>query len=283
MPISRTELSHIALRRSRVGVMGGSSISKPNEQFCFALGKTLAKLDGAILVHGGYKRNLHRPGLVSASFATISGAVETFVANNIDLNSRIETLLPEQIGDHVETYEIGQIRRLTHRNLEGRRFALVSATDALVAIQGHKQGGTHQVIELAIAIERPILPLPFTGGGAQKGWGDYRELICDWFQINDEQANRFEAIELDSLSPQQLSALAEKVVSLLQNQLNPNVMYELGLVHAQGKPVILLHERDESTQNPKLPFDIQAETTLFYAVDNLDELRRNLGQILSNL
>jgi nucleoside 2-deoxyribosyltransferase len=41
--------------------------------------------------------------------------------------------------------------------------------------------------------------------------------------------------------------------------LNPNVMYELGLAHAQNKPVTLMAKRGQ-----KLPFDIKTLEVIWY-------------------
>lgn len=59
--------------------------------------------------------------------------------------------------------------------------------------------------------------------------------------------------------------------------LNANVMYELAIRHATGKPVITISEN-----STKLPFDIVTERTLFYD-DNMsyvNVLRQNLEKIL---
>jgi hypothetical protein len=59
---------------------------------------------------------------------------------------------------------------------------------------------------------------------------------------------------------------------------NPNVMYEIGLAHAIGKPVILLtrNERD-------VPFDLRALRYLFYDTNNPswgDDLRKQLTKMI---
>ena len=41
---------------------------------------------------------------------------------------------------------------------------------------------------------------------------------------------------------------------------NPNVMYELGIAHALGKPVIMI----SSTSGEELPFDVKTQRVLFY-------------------
>jgi hypothetical protein len=46
---------------------------------------------------------------------------------------------------------------------------------------------------------------------------------------------------------------------------NPNVMYEIGLAHAIGKPIILLTRNQED-----VPFDLKALRYLFYDINNPD-------------
>lgn len=64
---------------------------------------------------------------------------------------------------------------------------------------------------------------------------------------------------------------SDLVVANLTN-LNPNVMYELGIRHAASKPVVIVKERT----GPDLPFDVVTKRTLFYTDDFLgaDELRK---------
>lgn len=50
---------------------------------------------------------------------------------------------------------------------------------------------------------------------------------------------------------------------------NPNVMYELGIAHALGKPVILISKGDETN----LPFDLRNQTTIFFN-DRSDLIRK---------
>jgi nucleoside 2-deoxyribosyltransferase len=47
---------------------------------------------------------------------------------------------------------------------------------------------------------------------------------------------------------------------------NPNLLYELGLAQALGKPIVLLAERGH-----ELPFDIAQRRVIFYDLEDLDE------------
>jgi hypothetical protein len=52
--------------------------------------------------------------------------------------------------------------------------------------------------------------------------------------------------------------------------LNPNVMYELGLLHQASKPTIILADSDTM---PKLPFDVRSLMVLSYDATTRDEAR----------
>jgi len=65
---------------------------------------------------------------------------------------------------------------------------------------------------------------------------------------------------------------------------NPNVMYEVGLAHALGKPIVLL-----TRNQADVPFDLKALRYVFYDTDNpdwgtdlRDELARALSKVLEN-
>lgn len=69
---------------------------------------------------------------------------------------------------------------------------------------------------------------------------------------------------------------ADLVVADLHNK-NPNVMYEVALRHATGKPIVQMIE-----QNEELPFDIGGLNTIFYdpTVDGLASWRDDLRMAL---
>jgi hypothetical protein len=65
---------------------------------------------------------------------------------------------------------------------------------------------------------------------------------------------------------------------------NPNVMYEVGLAHALGKPIILLTRNQDD-----VPFDLKSLRYVYYDTDNPEwgndlraELVRALGRVLEN-
>jgi nucleoside 2-deoxyribosyltransferase len=63
-------------------------------------------------------------------------------------------------------------------------------------------------------------------------------------------------------------------------RLNPNVMFELGLAHGLGKPVVLLLDEAASTS---LPSDLLGYQTLTYSAKNLSPLRDRLSRTVRQI
>ncbi len=101
--------------------------------------------------------------------------------------------------------------------LGGGLFKLVYSVDTLVALEGAK--GTREIIDLALALEKPVLPLPFTGGVALLRWNENGKLIHEWFEIDPAAAQSWERISLKTKSQSQILALAKSVKHRLLHQL----------------------------------------------------------------
>jgi hypothetical protein len=331
------KVGHPVFRPRRIALSGGTKLDPDNARFCEALGRELAAESGLTIITGGFKHLKGDKNRPSADWSYVKGALGYLRKQVIDPKSRVETLLAEDDGDGIVRFEEGNVVRLRNRTAQARRFTMVNTADAVVTAQG--ENGTAGVIDLALAIERPVLPLPFTGGKSESRWGKYKELIREWFGLDDSDVAYLEGVRLGGMTAKELEALAVRVkrhllarlmrkcfiimpfdksyshlyenvlkpsalgsgftlvradqlnivgnaVAILRDALNasdcalavitdfrPNVMYELGFAHAQGKPVIILCRHGEDGRLPALPFDIQTEQVFAYGDDD-DELRR---------
>lgn len=336
------------LRRRCVGVCGGTRISATNAAFCKRLGQELAREEGLTIMTGGFRHFADNPGQPSADWATVEGALERLQASGIPAEMRINTLLPDKDLSNIVRFEAGKTHVLRKRSLQARRFTVVNAADALVAVQGSK--GTREMIDLAFALEKPCLPLPFTGGISQERWAENRDVILESFDIDIETATRMQSVDLGALSDEPLAELARAIMRLLLRRLkrkcfvmmpfsddylplyenaikpailkhgfqpvradhlnlvgnaveilraaisscdcavavitrnNPNVMYELGFAHSQGKPAILVCEsqRLESQQFEDLPFDLRNEYVIGYS-GRAENLQQQIAMVLQEL
>jgi len=93
----------------------------------------------------------------------------------------------------------------------------------------------------------------------------------------------FRAIRTDEVSPEfrfidqiRLAIKESAVVIADLSGNNPNIMYEIGLAHALGKPVILI-----STDVALAPFDLLGSRMLLYDPNRTDDFRKKLKTFLS--
>jgi hypothetical protein len=337
---------HPVLRPRRIGVCGGGKIDHDTARFCERFGWMLAGEEGLVIATGGSKHYVGHPLDPATEWSVIKGALARLQQDGQAPERRIETLIPmEGSGDTVR-FRVGRTLDLHNRSWQARRFTLVHSTDVLVAIQGG--AGTQLQIDLALALERRCLPLPFAGGVARKRWDENRAVICQQFGLDEAAARVLESVDLASADDVAQQEIARSIVDLLVSSLkrkcfvmmpfsrdyddlygqviepaissegfeavrtdrinlvgnalnvlknaieasdcalavitrcNPNVMYELGFAHAQGKPVILLTEGAPGESTLELPFDLKNEYVIQYRPD-FQGLRPMIESVLREL
>lgn len=329
------------IRPRRLFVSGGSRLSENAALLWKELGSLLAMEDGLVVITGGLGGRVDYPGTITADHMIIDGMLPVLRKRKISSRERIETVLPDPSNDKEKLNRIkeGNVITLQRRNAQSRRFSMVHSSDVVISVEGER--GTRTVLDVALAIERPVLPVPFGKGISREVWIENCEDIQKWFRIEKKEKEEFEKTRIETLEPAQISELAKKihtclmrgftkgcfvimrfskksdpvfdeaimpaleaqgfqpwrtdrtvttgdVVTAIRNGIrhcsfaiadttgdSPNVMYELGMAHAENKPVILLRRLNPDGSLPKPPFDFQSHSIIGYD-ENLDRLRDRL-------
>ena len=207
----------------RIGICGGSSVDKRTGQFCSALGRALAQMKDAVLVTGGCMRRIDRNGdplsrNLAVDWHTIEGA-KSILHRADQLTARIETVLPGHDPKKIEKFYAGRTIPLPGASPQARRFQLLASVDVVVAIAGTR--GTRQHLDLALALERPLLPLPFFGGESAKAWKRNKDAIIRSMRLSTEDVRFLDAGSGKGKHRHQPSpnALAKRVTSMLRRRL----------------------------------------------------------------
>jgi hypothetical protein len=190
---------HEFLRPRRIGICGGGDLPKCVAEFCSVLGFELAGEDGLVLVTGGSRHYPDRPSLPATDWAVIKGALARLEKDGIPPSERIETLLPDPGSTSTVHFRAGKTYDLRNLSWQARRFTLVSTSDALLAVHGRE--GTQLQIDLALAINHPCLPLPFTGAISTERWKANKELIRKHLSLDEETIGFWEDNHLAEESP----------------------------------------------------------------------------------
>ena len=90
-----------------------------------------------------------------------------------------------------------------------------------------------------------------------------------------DELENYEEIMRDAIWP---AIASSKFIIADLTELNPNVLYELGIADTVGKPAILIAK---NTQNlDELPFDVQARRVKKYDLDNMADFELKLEEAL---
>jgi hypothetical protein len=105
-------------------------------------------------------------------------------------------------------FHAGTLTRVRGSTYEAERFRFVDRLDGLIGIAG--KGGTKQSLVLALATERPILPVPTFGGASREVWVEHQASLADMLALNDDEISNWMRAPT---SPGAAATLAEAMVN----------------------------------------------------------------------
>lgn len=155
---------------------GGRKKDDTPMDFVSALAEKIVRTFPAVIVTGGYADH---EGETTES-AALAGARQAAEAMSIDFSSVFEAWLPDARSDDRGTRRMSRdlgitVRELSGRTALGRRLSMVSGVDVVVTFTGG--ANTRLVLEQAIELGVPALPIAATGGASRMVYEFYQDRI----------------------------------------------------------------------------------------------------------
>ena len=176
------------MKRVRVCIYGGTDLRGMPVEFISALAYKILDTMPAVIITGGFLHSNEAPQAVSTDAAALQGA-RRHVAEHagIDLKNCYEAWIPEPALDRSDLKGVVRmsqedgitVRVMTGRTALGRRLAMAAGVDVVVTISGRQH--TEVVVEQALELGLPVLPVPAAGGDSSDLLVKYRQRIAAAF------------------------------------------------------------------------------------------------------
>jgi hypothetical protein len=178
----------VIMRNIKVCIYGGTDLQGMPVEFISALAYKILDSMPAMIVTGGFRHSNETPAAVSTDVAALTGARRYANEHGIDLRDCYEAWIPEpglddrsDVGGAVRMTDRDgiTIKVMTGRTPLGRRLAMVAGVHMVITISGRKH--TEVVVEQALELRLPTLPIPVAGGDSKDLLTKYRERIAAGF------------------------------------------------------------------------------------------------------
>lgn len=211
------------MRKPRVCIYGGTALNEPAPAFISELAYAILERSPSVIVTGGFLHFKDEPA-ISTDFAALRGARRYAEETRATLHGCFEAWLPEphldrnrEKGGVVRMSEQEHkitVRKMGQKSPLGRRLSMVHDVDLIVTIGGKRH--TNEVLEQALELNVPALPLAFAGGDSRDFWELYRDSVVEWFSLSAEATgflDHLNAAEVAARLPETARSVAELVNS----------------------------------------------------------------------
>ena len=176
------------MRRLRVCFYGGTDLGETHAKFIHALTYRILDSMPAVIVTGGFLHSYKEPNAKSTDSVALEGARDYSEQRGLELRECFEAWIPEPSFDGRR--DVGGVVRMSDsqgiavrimqgRTPLGRRLAMVGGVDLVVTISGKVH--TEVVVEQALELGVPVLPIPDAGGDSRSLLEKYRQRIAASF------------------------------------------------------------------------------------------------------
>lgn len=225
------------IQPSRILVAGASRLPEELLPFAMELGRALMTDSNFVLVTGGLESR--EPNTVATDCVVANAALAELKRREEPSGSRIITMLPELDVPSFKRCRLGTVLNIKYSNPNTRRFSMALTSSAVITIHGDK--GTGEIIDLAYASGKVLLPIPATGGRSRDRWERYKDELVNRLRATPDDITRLE----DATNPQ---GVVSTCLSLLQRTLRPKCFVAMAFAN---HPMPLTYETIQSVLDDK--------------------------------
>ena len=204
------------MRKRRVCIYGGTDLPDVAQAFIARLTYEVLRGMPSEIVTGGFVHFKNEPHKTSTDSAALEGARKYAAEHGVSPADCFSAWLPKPDLDRREKGGIQRMREadgvnirwMGQRSAFGRRLAMVHEVDMVVTIAGKRH--TNEILEQALELDRPALPLPFCGGDSKDFWDEYVSTIINWFSLSPDDVAYLGALSIDSVNAHRVAAIANK-------------------------------------------------------------------------
>lgn len=210
------------MRKPQVCIYGGTALPEPAPAFVSELAFTILKTSPSVIVTGGFLHFTDLPDATSTDYAALRGARKYARMTGAHLCDCFEAWLPDPHRDRnrekggvirmSEQEHKVTIRRMGQKSALGRRLSMVHDVDVVVTIGGKRH--TNEVLEQALELNVPALPLAFARGDSQDFWMQYRDAVVGWFSLSPEDSKFLDGLKATDVAAS-LPKTARRVADLI--------------------------------------------------------------------
>ena len=176
------------MRNLRVCIYGGTNLQGTPTEFISTLAYKILDSMEAVIVTGGFLKSNDEPNAISTDVAALQGARRYANKHKESLKDCYEAWVPDPALDtrqdikklRLTEAEGITVRVMTGRTSLGRRLAMVASVDMVITIAGRVH--TEVVVEQAVELGIPVLPIPVARGQSEYLLEKYKERIAAGFE-----------------------------------------------------------------------------------------------------